>query len=100
MKNAEDSPCFDTIIIALAQTKADDLTNNGAPGSELPLIDSPSPEAVELTPLSLVNGLQLTVSDAYSDELTTFTATCHRIGFAYIVKIGLERILLRIDGFN
>lgn len=100
MKKEEDSPCFDTIIIALAQTKADDLTNNGVPGSELPLIDSPSPEAVELTPLSLVNGLQLTVSDAYSDELTTFTATCHRIGFAYIVKIGLERILLRIDGFN
>lgn len=100
MKKAEDSPCFDAAITALAQTKADDLTNNGAPGSELPLIDSPSPEAVELTPLSLVNGLQLTVSDAYSDELTTFTATCHRIGFAYIVKIGLERILLRIDGFN
>ena len=100
MKKEEDSPCFDTIIIALALTKAEDLTNNGAPGSVLPLIESPSPEAVELTPLSLVNGLQLTVSDAYSDELTTFTATCHRIGFAYIVKIGLERILLRIDGFN
>ena len=42
MKKEEDSPCFDTIIIALAQTKAEDLTNNGAPGSELPLIDSPS----------------------------------------------------------